>query len=128
MHAGVPSAQGAHPSVVDVAARYPTFIPHHAAGGPFVQLQAASVAQVRTVFMGIEQPEPTHAPPQGDHFATIGQLYEAIAEGIRDQKALTAAPEAELVTRAQQAQQQEQALQKSAPSPTAPTEEPAPAD
>lgn len=55
-------------------------------------------------------------------------VYAAIAEGIRDQKALTAAPEAELVTRAQQAQQQEQALQKSAPSPTAPTEEPAPAD
>lgn len=74
---------GLHPDVLAVAARYPTFIPHHAVGGPYVQLQAASVALVRTVFMGIEQPAFSGAPAEADEFETIGQFYEAIAEGFR---------------------------------------------
>lgn len=73
---------GLHPNVLGAAARYPTYVPHHAAGGPFVQLQAASVAQVRTVFMGIEQPAASGAPPQAHNYDTIGQFYEAIEAGF----------------------------------------------
>jgi len=53
---------------------YPGYIPHHAAGGPFIQLQALSPALARTVFMAIEQPEIPHSPAEGNRFETIGQF------------------------------------------------------
>src|SRR5262249_35589916 len=56
--------------------RYPGFIPHHAAGGPYIQLQTFSPTLMHTTFMAIEQPEPSpSAPSEGDHFQTIGQFY-----------------------------------------------------
>ena len=69
----------------DAAPKYPGFIPHHAAGGPFIQLQALSPALARTVFMAIEQPEASpKLPAEGNRFETIGQFYKAIKEGFEN--------------------------------------------
>jgi hypothetical protein len=63
--------------------RYPGFMRHHAAGGPYVQLEPFSPLLMRTTFMPIEQPELSpHMPAEGDHFQTIGQFYKAIEEGF----------------------------------------------
>jgi hypothetical protein len=62
---------------------YPTSLLHHSAGGPFIQLMACSTALMRDVFMAIEKPEASpHAPPEGDHYQTIGQFYKAIEDGF----------------------------------------------
>src|SRR5215212_1779109 len=63
---------------------YPGYIPHHAAGGPFIQLQALSPELAQTVFMAIEQPETPHSLAEGDSFETIGQFYRAIEEGFEN--------------------------------------------
>lgn len=61
---------------------YPTYIPN-AAGMPFIPLQSLSVQLLRSVFMGIEAPsDQRDPPPEGAHFQTIGQFYEAIREGF----------------------------------------------
>lgn len=77
---------GARPSLApEFVPKYPSFIPHHAAGGPYVQLQALSSELVTTVFMPIEQPEASpHAPPEGEDFATLGQFYKAIEIGFEN--------------------------------------------
>lgn len=84
--ANLMNAIGARPSLApEFVPRYPSFIPHHAAGGPFVQLQAMSRGLARAVFMPIEQPEASpHAPPEGDWFTTLGQFYKAIEIGFED--------------------------------------------
>lgn len=68
----------------DTVPEYPTYIPHHAAGGPFISLQALSTAVAQSTFCGIETPSDLqHPPPEGDHFQTIGQFYQAIWEGFQ---------------------------------------------
>lgn len=65
---------------------YPTFIPYHATGGPFIQLQRASRDLMANTFMQIEQPgvgRPLHEMEDGAAFETIGQFYESIADGFR---------------------------------------------
>jgi hypothetical protein len=78
------NAIGGQPSLAgDYVPLYPGFMPHHADGGPFIQLQPLSAELARVVFMAIEQPElDRHAPAQGDDFATIGQFYKAIELGF----------------------------------------------
>jgi hypothetical protein len=78
------NAIGAKPSLSpEFVPSYPGFIPHHAAGGPFIQLQPLSPALARTVFMPIELPERSpKVPAEGDHFKTIGQFYKAIEQGF----------------------------------------------
>ncbi|GAA3818502.1 ferritin-like protein [Sphaerisporangium flaviroseum] len=62
---------------------YPSYLLGHAAGGPFVQLQPLSPVLARTVFMRIEQPEPSpDAPAEGEPYDTIGQFYKAIELGF----------------------------------------------
>lgn len=62
---------------------YPTYIPHHAAGGPFISLQALSVDVARNTFCAIEAPANQKVPPaEGDDYQTIGQFYQAILEGF----------------------------------------------
>jgi hypothetical protein len=76
---------GARPSLTpEFVPLYPSYIPHHAAGGPYIQLQPLSPALARSVFMAIEQPEPggPHTPAEGDEFHTIGQFYKAIEGGF----------------------------------------------
>lgn len=76
---------GASPKLSgDFVAKYPTYLPHHAAGGPYIQLQPLSPALALTTFMAIEQPEASpHVPAEGDYFQTIGQFYKAIELGFR---------------------------------------------
>lgn len=45
-------------------------------------LEPCTKELVRTVFMGVEQPERSDAPPQPDQYSTIGQFYGAIADGL----------------------------------------------
>jgi hypothetical protein len=80
------NAIGGKPSLArHLVPLYPGYIPHHAAGGPFIQLQALSPALARSVFMAIEQPEASpQAPAEGDEFETIGQFYKAIEEGFEN--------------------------------------------
>jgi len=67
----------------DNVAQYPGFMKHHAAGGPFIQLQAFSPQLAQDVFMAIEQPEASpRAPAEGDNFRTIGQFYKAVELGF----------------------------------------------
>jgi hypothetical protein len=82
--ANLMNAIGARPSLApEYVPLYPGYMPHHAAGGPFIQLQPLSAALAETVFMAIEQPEPSpRAPAEGDHFKTIGQFYKAIEQGF----------------------------------------------
>jgi rubrerythrin len=47
-------------------------------GGPYLQLMVMSRQLVRETFMRIEQPAQPDAPPEAEHFSTIGQLYLAI--------------------------------------------------
>lgn len=84
--ANMMNAIGAQPSLAaEFVPRYPSFMPHHAAGGPFIQLQALSSELASTVFMPIEQPESSpHAPPEGDDYQTLGQFYEAIEIGFEN--------------------------------------------
>lgn len=78
------NAIGTPPSLgPEAVPAYPGYIPHHAAGGPLIQLQALSADLARTVFMAIEKPESSHhLPPEGDYFQTIGQFYHAIEVGF----------------------------------------------
>ena len=48
--------------------------------GPYVQLMAASPEVLQEVFMAIEQPAPSDAPPQLEEPMTIGQFYKAIEQ------------------------------------------------
>lgn len=83
--ANLMNATGKSPSLSgDTVPRYPGYIPHHAAGGPYIQLQPLSPTLCQVVFMAIEQPETSpKSPPEGNHFETIGQFYKAIADGFR---------------------------------------------
>jgi hypothetical protein len=78
------NAIGARPSLAaKFVPLYPGYMRHHAAGGPFIQLQPLSAALAESVFMAIEQPERSpKAPPEGDDFKTIGQFYKAIELGF----------------------------------------------
>jgi hypothetical protein len=62
---------------------YPTFLPLHAPGGPFVQLQPLSPVLASTVFLQIELPESApEAPAEDEAYQTIGQFYKAIELGF----------------------------------------------
>lgn len=77
------NAVGASPLCTgDKVPEYPTYVPGHAAGGPYVQLMPATSEQFTTTFMPIEEPAPYHAPAEGADFDTIGQFYKAIEQGF----------------------------------------------
>ena len=84
--ANMMNAIGARPSLAaEYLPRYPSFMPHHAAGGPFMQLQALSSELATTVFMPIEAPEASpDAPPEGDDYQTLGQFYKAVEIGFEN--------------------------------------------
>lgn len=69
----------------DAVPQYPTYMPHHAAGGPYIQLQPYSTQLMSSTFMPIEQPEASpRVPAEGDQYQTLGQFYKAIEEGFRN--------------------------------------------
>ena len=75
---GVPRFAG--PDVMPV---YPGPMPHHDPDPPLIlHLERASVEAVRDVFLRVEQPELRGSKPQTDHYDTLGQFYDAIADGI----------------------------------------------
>lgn len=80
------SSIGATPRLSgDAVPQYPTYMPHHAAGGPYIQLQPYSTQLMSSTFMPIEQPEASpRVPAEGDHYQTLGQFYKAIEEGFRN--------------------------------------------
>ena len=60
---------------------YPTYIFNiDPPSGPYVQLMAASTEVLQDIFMAIEQPAPSDAPPQLEDPMTIGQFYKAIEQ------------------------------------------------
>lgn len=67
----------------DVMPTFPGPMPHHDPDPPLIlHLERASVEVVRDVFLRIEQPELRGSRPQSDRYDTLGQFYEAVADGI----------------------------------------------
>jgi hypothetical protein len=67
----------------DVMPTYPGPMPYHDPEPPLIlHLERASVELVRDVFLRIEQPEVRGSRPQTDRYDTLGQFYDAIADGI----------------------------------------------
>ncbi len=68
----------------DACPSYPGYLPVLGANGPYVELLPATVEQVGTTFMAIENPAPVDAPAEDEVVDTIGQFYKAIEIGFRD--------------------------------------------
>src|SRR5262245_16234114 len=67
----------------DVMPTFPGPMPHHDPDPPLIlHLERASVAVVRDVFLRIEEPKERGSKPQGDRYDSLGQFYDAIADGI----------------------------------------------
>jgi len=67
----------------DVMPSYPGPMPHHDPDPPLIlHLERASVEVVHDVFLRIEQPELSGSKPQSDRYDSLGQFYDAIADGI----------------------------------------------
>jgi len=65
------------------APSYPCFLPHaNRETTPLIGLYRASLEVFADVFEAIETPAPSDAPPQGDHYNTIAQLYGALRQGL----------------------------------------------
>nr|WP_295869493.1 ferritin-like protein [uncultured Chitinophaga sp.] len=60
---------------------YPTYLPHSNKAFE-VNLEKFSRQAIDT-FLKIEKPGGKDAPPQPDHYASIGQFYEAIVDGLK---------------------------------------------
>lgn len=82
--ANVLNAVGGIPSVnhARFVPEYPTHLPH-SDGKVLVQLMTFSPGSVDT-FMAIEQPARIDAPPESDHYHTIGQFYASISDGLQN--------------------------------------------
>lgn len=79
-------ALGGQPRLTgEYAPRYPTYLPHaNPKTTPFIGLFRASPAVFMNVFCGIESPAPHSAPPAGDNYDTISQLYASLRTGVED--------------------------------------------
>jgi len=65
------------------APTYPCYLPRaNPRSTPFIGLYRASPEVFENIFAAIETPAPTDAPPQGDHYDTIAQLYGALRQGL----------------------------------------------
>lgn len=82
--ANVLNAVGGKPRVdsPSFVPRYPRPLPHSDKRFK-VSLRALTPKAVET-FLRIEKPAPPGAPPEGDHYETIGQFYEAVEQGLTD--------------------------------------------
>ncbi|WP_219499284.1 ferritin-like domain-containing protein [Nonomuraea ceibae] len=60
---------------------YPRRLPH---GDPSFEVSLVAFgAEALEMFLRLERPAPPGAPPEGDRYATIGQFYAAIEQGLR---------------------------------------------
>jgi hypothetical protein len=58
---------------------YPNYLPHaNPDTTPYVGLYRASPDVFENVFAAIETPAPPHAPPRGERYDTIAQVYDAL--------------------------------------------------
>jgi hypothetical protein len=65
------------------APTYPSYLPHaNPHTTPFIGLYRASPSVFEEVFAAIERPASTDAPPEGDNYNTIAQLYGALRLGL----------------------------------------------
>lgn len=63
---------------------YPCYLPQaNPATTPYVGLYRASPEVFENVFVAIEEPAPPHAPPEGNNYSTIAQLYDALLDGMK---------------------------------------------
>ncbi len=63
--------------------QYPGYLPHaNPNTTAYLGLYRASIDVFENVFAAIETPAPPHAPPQGKHYDTIAQLYEALVDAM----------------------------------------------
>jgi hypothetical protein len=60
---------------------YPRRMPHGDRGMELALLPFG--ADALEMFLRLEQPSPRGAPPEGNHYETIGQFYSAIEDGLR---------------------------------------------
>ena len=68
-----------------VVPTYPNYLPDaNPNTTPLISLQPASRDVFDTVFSAIEQPAPPMAPPQGNQYDTIAQLYDSVRHGLRN--------------------------------------------
>lgn len=77
--------------------RYPGALPHHVPE-LVVNLEPCSPEVIDRVFLTIERPEVHEAPPQPDHYESLGQFYHALEiaiEQLDDRYDLFAAPQLE---------------------------------
>ncbi|MBX9268029.1 ferritin-like protein [Chromobacterium violaceum] len=86
-------AIGGRPRLTGSAAPvYPCYLPHaNTSTTPFIGLCRASVEVFNDTFTAIETPAPPHAPPRGNNYSYIAQLYDALLDGLAaypDQAAL----------------------------------------
>lgn len=81
--ANVYNAVGGKPRIChsDFVKRYPTYLPHSSDAFE-VQLLPLSPEALET-FLLIERPAKPHARPEGDHYETLGQFYEAVEDGLK---------------------------------------------
>ncbi|MGN7819358.1 ferritin-like domain-containing protein [Chitinophaga sp. 22536] len=77
------NAVGGEPAIShrDFVPVYPTYLPHSNEAFK-VSLQKFSRPAIDT-FLKIEKPGGKGAPPQADRYASIGQFYEAIVDGLK---------------------------------------------
>lgn len=69
----------------DAAPSYPGYLPHASESStPLLGLYRASSDVFANVYSAIETPAPPGAPPQGDHYDSIAQLYAALWQAIVD--------------------------------------------
>lgn len=62
---------------------YPNYLPHaNPNTTPYVGLYRASTDVFENVFAAIETPAPTGAPPEGDNYDTIAQLYKFMVDAL----------------------------------------------
>ena len=74
------NAVGGKPNLVDNVPLYPGYLPGSAREFE-VNLEKFSEAAIDT-FLKIEKPEKKDAPPEADHYHTIGQFYHAVKDGL----------------------------------------------
>ncbi|MCC6929006.1 MAG: ferritin-like protein [Gemmatimonadaceae bacterium] len=81
--ANVLVAVGGKPVIASAAAvpRYPAYLPH---SNKRFQVQLLPLGrEALQTFLLIESPAPASAPPEGDHYNTLGQFYAAVEDGLR---------------------------------------------
>jgi hypothetical protein len=63
--------------------KYPGPLPHHRPDPPLIiHLQKCSIDVVNSTFLAIEKPETLNDVPEADNYATLGQFYAAILQGL----------------------------------------------